>query len=212
MQQVPCNPYLGVTLSEDLSWSKHIDNITNKAFSTIGFLRRNLRCCPRECRRSAFISLVRSTVEYSSVVWDPHLKGDIDKLEKVQKRAARFVTQDYTDRTPGCVTKMLNDLQLPTLQERRQQQRLVFFYKIVKGHIPALTAEEVLTKPTGEKRRIKPTQRYGDTGNAAWKHARKNNLSYEPIIAETTQYNNSFFTRTIPEWNNLEEKLVSKPQ
>ena len=211
LQQVSCNPYLGVTLSEDLTWSKHVDNITSKANSTIGFLRRNLRCCPRECRKAAFISLVRSAVEYCAVVWDPHLLGDIGKLEKVQKRGARFITQNYRDRTPGCATKMLKDLKLPTLQERRHQQRLVFFYKIVKGHTPALPAKEVLTKPTGEKRRINPTKRYGDTTNAVWNLARKNSLSYEPIIAETTQYKNSFFPRTISDWNNLEEELVSKP-
>ena len=101
-------------------------------------------------------------MEYCSVVWDPHFQCDINNLEKVQKRGARFVTQNYRDRTPGCATKMLRDLKLPTLQERRRQQRLVFFYKIVKGHTPALPAKEFLTKPTGEKRLIKQTLRCGD--------------------------------------------------
>ena len=42
LQQVPENPYLGVTISDDLKWSSHICKITKKANSTLGFLKRNL--------------------------------------------------------------------------------------------------------------------------------------------------------------------------
>ena len=51
LQQVISNPYLGITLSEDLQWSTHIQNITKKANSTLGFLCRNLKNCPEECRK-----------------------------------------------------------------------------------------------------------------------------------------------------------------
>ena len=61
LQQVDSSPYLGVTISSDLSWSTHITKITKRANFTVGFLRRNLKHCPMECRRLAFILLVRST-------------------------------------------------------------------------------------------------------------------------------------------------------
>ena len=35
----------------------------------------------------------------NSVVWDPHLQNDIEKLERVQRSAARYATNNYTDRT-----------------------------------------------------------------------------------------------------------------
>jgi hypothetical protein len=35
--------YLGVTISEDLQWSKYIDNTVSKANRTMGFIRRKLR-------------------------------------------------------------------------------------------------------------------------------------------------------------------------
>ena len=35
--------YLGVTIADDLSWSPHIDNTTEKANQTLGFLKRNIR-------------------------------------------------------------------------------------------------------------------------------------------------------------------------
>jgi hypothetical protein len=37
----------------------------------------------------------------------PTNRKKIGNLEKVQKRAARFVFNNYTDRTSGCVTKMV---------------------------------------------------------------------------------------------------------
>ena len=87
-----------------------------KANSALGFLRRNLKNCPHECRKLAYITLVRSTLEYGSSVWDPHLQTDIDSLEKIQRQAARFIQNDYKSRDGGCVTRMLQDLDIPTLQ------------------------------------------------------------------------------------------------
>jgi len=73
-----------------------------------GFLRHNLRQCPAKLKESAYISLVRSTLEYATPVWDPHLAKDINKLENIQKRSARFVKSDY--RTTSSVTQMLQEL------------------------------------------------------------------------------------------------------
>ena len=112
LKQVPSIPYLGVHVSDNLSWSEHISTITKKANSCLGLLRRNLRSCPEECRRIAYLALVRSVLEYSAVVWDSHQQRDIDKLEDVQRRAARFIKQ-YRSLQPGSITKMLKDLNLP---------------------------------------------------------------------------------------------------
>ena len=62
LQQVPENPYLGVTISEDLKCSSHINKITKKANSTLGFLRRNLKNCPETCRKTAYLALIRSSL------------------------------------------------------------------------------------------------------------------------------------------------------
>jgi hypothetical protein len=56
-------------ISEDLKWTTHITNVAKKANSTLGFLRRNLRICPKECKKTAYISLVRSPMEYVYILW-----------------------------------------------------------------------------------------------------------------------------------------------
>ena len=79
--------------------------------------------------------MVRPTMEYASSVWDPTNRKKIGNLEKVQRRAARFVFNNYTDRTPGCVTKMVESLKWKKLEERRKTNRLCMLYKIKNGLI-----------------------------------------------------------------------------
>ena len=83
------------------------------------------------------------------------LKKDIDRLERIQRQAARFITRDYFSRDPGCVTKMLKDLNLPTLQERRRNLRLSFLFKIAEGMLASLPPETYLT-PMKNKRKTTP--------------------------------------------------------
>jgi hypothetical protein len=74
LEQVDSNPYIGLQIPEDLKWSTHISNITKKANITIGFFRGNLQHCPKECRKNAYNSLVRSVLEYGATIWDPYQK------------------------------------------------------------------------------------------------------------------------------------------
>ena len=63
---------LGVLISSDLSWNKHIDTITTKANCMLGFLKRNCtRNLPPRAVKSLFIALVRSHLGYCSQVWAP---------------------------------------------------------------------------------------------------------------------------------------------
>ncbi|KAI0218062.1 eEF1A lysine and N-terminal methyltransferase [Lamellibrachia satsuma] len=83
---------------DDVVWferrkcSTHITGLGNKAGSMLGFLRRNLRNCLQECRRLVYTAFVRSTLEYGAVVWDPYLRQDTEKLERIHRQAARFIT------------------------------------------------------------------------------------------------------------------------
>ena len=128
LENVSSTPYLGVCLSETLEWEAHINKITSKANSTLGFLRRNLKACPPKLRETAYFSLVRSSLEYSSAVWDTFTQKDIDKLEKIQRAAARFVTQNY--RQTASVTSLIHNLGWTDFKKRWKNSRLLCMFKI----------------------------------------------------------------------------------
>jgi hypothetical protein len=97
---------------------------------TLGFIRRNLKDCTRTVKETSYTAIVRPTIEYAATVWDPTSQSKIKALENIQRRAARFVTNNYTDRTPGCVTNMITSLGWQSLEHRRHNSRLCMLYKI----------------------------------------------------------------------------------
>ena len=87
--------YLGETISNYLSRSKHTDNVTKKANSMIAFLRRNIRSASQAAKETAYQTFVKPTLEYASTTWAPYTETDIRKLEMAQRREPRFVFSDY---------------------------------------------------------------------------------------------------------------------
>ena len=128
LESVPAAKYLGVTIADNLSWSKHIDITTKKANQTLGFLKRNIRVHNKDLKSVAYKTLVRPQLENSSTVWYPHTTTDINKVEAVQRRAARWATRDY--RYTSSVTAMLKDLNWRPLDQRRIDSRLMIMYKV----------------------------------------------------------------------------------
>ena len=109
--------YLGITISNDLKWNKHISNITSNANSTLGILRRNLRLSSHTVKTHAYQALVRPHLQYPFAVWDPHTHCNTHKLEMVQRRAARYVCNRWHN--TSSVTGMLNQLEWVPLATRR---------------------------------------------------------------------------------------------
>ena len=203
LKEVDNTPYLGVLISNDLKWKPQIFKQTNKANSILGFLKRNLRNCPSYCRKSAYISLVRSVVEYGAIVWDPYEQGDIDRLERVQNRGIRFISKDYTTRKPGTITALRKQLDLPTLEQRRRDLRHNLFRRVVEGSVPGLPLTNFLEPQKENKRQIKP-KIFSDfvTTNIVERSASTHNQCFQVPPTRTNQYGNSFFIRTTIEWNN----------
>ena len=193
-----------------MKWHKHISNVTKKASSTLGFLRRNLRTCPIDCRRTAYIALVRPIMEYGASVWDPYQKQDINRLERVQHQAARFITRDYRSREQGCVTNMLRNHDIPSLETRRKETRLNMMFRVERNLLPALPLSEFL-KAAKPRRKIKPPSHLKDY--VADTTALERLVYNHPncfIVPEskTDQYKHSFFVQTVLEWNHLDECVV----
>ena len=189
LSKVESQTYLGVELTHDLSWNEHIKKTGARANKALNFVRRNLYDCPTDIKETAYKALVRPHLEYSSTVWDPHYLNDINTLEKVQRKAARFVLGKYRQRESP--TEMMKDLKWNSLQERRLVARQTMLHKII-SKTAAVQLPDYISKP----RRITRGQ-----------HSR----SFTNISASTDSYQFSFFPRSVRCWNLLPEALVTAP-
>ena len=129
LESVDAVKYLGVTISKDLSWNTLINDITSTAYRTLGFVKRNVVTKNKDIKTMAYNSLVSPQIEYASAVWSPYTKENINKIEKVQRRAARWVSNDYS--SYSSITDMLSSLGWRSLENRRTDTRLAMFYKMV---------------------------------------------------------------------------------
>jgi hypothetical protein len=186
LEVVKASKHLGVTITNDLSWDRHIDNVAAKGNRTLGFIRRNLRECIKQVRETSYLTIIRPTLEYAAMVWDPTTQTLIQTLENVQRRAARFVINDYTNRTPGCVTSMLTSLEWQTLEQRRRISRLVMMYKI--QHQLVDIDRDLHLRP-------------GDSRTRGQHRFFQERSNYDTL-------RNSFFQRTVREWNHLQDTTV----
>ena len=140
--------------------------------------------------------MVRSVVEYSATIWDPHLKKDINSLDKIQRRGARFVKSDY--RWRSSVTAMLDDLGWRDLDLRRKDMRLTLLFKVLNHSGKenyAVTAEDLNLKVLESRFRPRGTHP----------------LILGEVLCKTEERGNFFPHNTIPDWNKLPASVVLAP-
>ena len=135
IKSVDSAKYLGVTISNNYGnrsspWKAHVTQLAAKAHQRLGFVRRSLRGVSYSHREMAYLSLVRSLMDYAGAVWDPVETIEADKLEQVQRHAARWATGSWG---VVSVTALLGELGWEDLAGRRGNQRLTLFYKILDG-------------------------------------------------------------------------------
>ena len=179
LQAVDNIKYLGVTINNKLSWNNHINNICAKANMTLNFLFRNFKGASRRAKEQLYKSYVRPTLEYANTVWDPHTKLNIDKLESVQRRAARFCTS-VTSRDER-VTPLLCDLQWEPLSSERRAKSKVFTWFKAKTNLIDVKLPD-----------LGPSQRL----------TRSNN-DYQIPFCRTNAYKYSFFPSSAGLWNSI---------
>ena len=185
---------LGVIMDNDLNFKSHISHKISKANSMIYLIKNCFKYLDAEMFKTLYKSLIRPHLEYASPIWSPTAKGEILRLEGVQRRATKLV--------PGISTLSYNDrlkhLQLPTLEYRRIRQDLLLLYNYIhqniildtSTHCTICNTQHMLTPITS-----------GTRGHP-----------YRYSIHRHNNIRKRFYsTRTIPLWNQLDESTVLAP-
>ena len=138
--------YLGVTLTKDLTWNRHIGNVSSKANKTIGFHCQNLKISSKNIQETVYNTFVRPILKYPSTDWDPESVANINKLEAVQRQAACFTLNRYHN--TFTVSAMIASLKWPSQRHQGKVSRLVMMKKILDNEV-VVNRDNVIPAPTG---------------------------------------------------------------
>ena len=130
---------LGVIFSYNLNFDAHLDNVIAKAFKRVYFILRKCKgFTDPQSMVALFNSMVKPILNYASVIWCPHTKTDIKKIESVQRYFMRCVSYKtpvpmrFDQHDYSVISNLLN---MPNLNSIRKYNDLMFMYKLFNNLI-----------------------------------------------------------------------------
>ena len=130
------------TSFDDLSWSSHYDHMSAKAYKALGFIRRTITASASvSIKKALFISLVRSHLTFCSQIWRPYLLKDMRHLEQIQRRASKFILNDFTS---DYKLRLIN-LNLLPLTMWFELQDIMFLMKAIKFPSENFKIKDIIT-------------------------------------------------------------------
>ena len=99
---------LGVCIDGKLNFNEHVCRICSKASAQISALQRLTGLLDYPSRKAIYTSFIASNFNYCPLLWFFTSRESIDKLDKIQERALRFVLKDHiSDYCPACRTTLV---------------------------------------------------------------------------------------------------------
>ena len=153
LQRVDHVKDLGVVLDEKLAFTRHFSAMIDKANRQLGFMFKiSSEFRDPLCFKALYCSLVRSLLEFASVVWSPYQAVWSARLEAVQRRFVRYALQHLPWNDPLNLPPYADRcrlLGLDSLADRRKVSSAVFIAKILLAEydVPDLLASINLYAP-----------------------------------------------------------------
>ena len=133
---------LGVVMSSDLTFSKHINSVVSSVKDLIAWTLQTFYSRSQICMMTIWQSLILPRLDYGSQLWNPIRKADINALELLQRN---FVKRIYG---LGYLTywEQLIELGLYSLQRRRERYLIIYLWKIFENFVPNPKPNQIYVK------------------------------------------------------------------
>ena len=109
---------VGVITDYKLKFHNHSSAAIKKANSALGLIKSSFAALDKSILPKLYISMARSHFEYGNVIWSTHFNGDMEAIEKVQKRATKMIPN--LKHLP--YKKPLEHLSLPSLSYPKKKE------------------------------------------------------------------------------------------
>ena len=126
--------FLGVILSSNLKWNKHIDIVRSKIKKNIGIITKVRHLLPQELTRNLYMTLVNPYICYCNIIWSsPHKTSNLEKILKIPKKYWRLITfSKFTEASRPLFQK----LHILSVYDTYKYQLLIHIYKTINKLIP----------------------------------------------------------------------------
>nr|CAD2193964.1 unnamed protein product [Meloidogyne enterolobii] len=179
VQETECIRDLGILIDSKISFNNHINMIIKNAYLKSSQIIRIIKSRNLNLLVNIYKTYIRPQLEYATEVWNPHMRYQIEKIEKIQKlftkniyKKCGLIKVPYEDRLTTC--------KLEKLIDRRKVADLSTAFKIIKGFTSL------------------NSQRYFNLSNRSLRR---------PLLLRTKKYTNktknNFFHRVVNNWNKL---------
>ena len=178
---------LGVIMNSNLTWINQVNRVRSKANQMLGFIRRStIEMHDVGARKYLYLQLVRNNFAYASQVWSPQTIKLIEDIEKVQRRATKYILNlGFITNVP--YTTRLLQLDLLPLTFWHEYLDLVLLYKIINGY----TYIDNSARPTMAGSGITRSE------------SNENVIKFSIPFANTVTFQTSYFIRACKTWNTL---------
>ncbi len=134
--------HLGLCLTSDIQWKKHINEIASKARQRLGCLQKYKFKLDRRSLEQCYTTFVRPLLEYGNVIFDAANMEDLDVLDSIEKEALRVITGA---RRRCNLDKLYQEVPWPSLSIRRKNQKLATLGKIIFNKFPIYLLDDLPT-------------------------------------------------------------------